>query len=132
MTWPFTRRTTIWLLLAISVPMVLVGACLSARVFKQRQHQADLNAIAEQLGYTSQHELVRGEKCWDVEFFWLAHCGEFVHYTTDMSVEEFDQTISKLHPTNRLHAGADGYALFTDINMHTNKTLTLNGRSMGF
>lgn len=118
-----TRLTCLGLLIA--VPVLLLGACQASNVVTQRQQQADLTAIAQQLGYTPQTELARGQKCWDM---WVlqASCGLMVHYTTDASFETFRQQVEDAPFPIQTSGESVISSLFDDV-QRTGKRLLVNG-----
>jgi hypothetical protein len=65
----------------------------------------------------------RRYRCWDIN----AHCGIFINYVTDKSLEEFKKDLGAMHPNLQDPHPIDGSFIFTEINMGTTRTLTVDG-----
>ena len=84
----------------------------------------DVYEVARQLGYTEQTHLVQTEQCWDI---FPSHCGVFIHFTTDMSLDQYEEFVDMLNFSEDWFGEIDGYSIFTNINLESDRTLTANG-----
>jgi hypothetical protein len=90
---------------------------------KEKQQVPTVYEVAEKLGYSPQAQLAQTRRCWDI----FAHCGVFLYFTTELSLDEFQTQVMQLGFSQKRFGDIDGYTIFTDINLGTNRLLTANG-----
>jgi hypothetical protein len=120
----FPNRKYLLLGTMIALPVLLLGVCLAALTLRRQQHVADAYVLARQLDYTPATEIAHYRRCWDPTFFGFAHCGVFVHYTTDLPFEAFEQQVNRLKLRQKRFGPTSGYGIFNDINLSTDRLLT--------
>ena len=118
------RRTHSVLTCFISIGAVigiLILACLLFFAFAHKQNADRLYTIANTLGYQDASFIAQESHCWD-----LWSCGMFLYYTTDRPQADFARSVNALN-FQGITAPISSSFLFTEINRHTNRKITIDG-----
>jgi hypothetical protein len=84
-----------------------------------------LMTFAGELGYRQEAQVSQYGMCWGV---FLTECGQFLYYSTDLRLEQFQAELARAAPAAGIPKIVDGYTLL-DINQATRQTLSIDGKT---
>lgn len=121
---PRTYRS--YLVYSVVAVVLLVSSCVVVYGLQHRQNQADLNALLQELDYTSAAELRRGQGCWNGVVYVDGDCAIYAFYTTDLTLDEFSPLVAQVG-SGRLWRGSRDRNDLLFLNNYRRPALTING-----
>jgi len=101
----------------------LIGGIISYFKNAEKKQIEGVYTVAQQLGHTPQSHLVQTERCWDI---FPSHCGVFIHFSTDLTLDEFRARVDGLDFFEEWSGETNGHSIFSTINFGSDK-LTVDG-----
>lgn len=114
-----------WLVLLVVLLVVCLSAVLALGWWMRPSIQPppELLGYAQGLGYREENLVAQASYCWDI----FAHCGQFLYFFTDMNPDELQAAYDGLELEQAFAGEVDGFNVFTAINYHTRRRLTIGG-----